>query len=173
MENLSTVQKDHNWCLNMAFFRNSFISILFCNNSRFWLVSRNIRWVWYVLIESTNAQPLFQWFWFRFGHSNITVILLKCFFFYLSLRVVSHKPNYKVMPSSHCMVFKVIRSLLFSHCRTIWGSIQSLLCSRGSRAGGYTLHDFTIERISDNSVCSANHSQTHTRSEKENNARSR
>ncbi len=34
-----------------------------------------------------------------------------------------------LMPSSHCMVFKVIGSPLFSHCTTIWGSSQSLLCS--------------------------------------------
>ncbi len=34
-----------------------------------------------------------------------------------------------LMPSSHCMIFKVIGSALFSHCTTIWGSSQSLLCS--------------------------------------------
>ncbi len=34
-----------------------------------------------------------------------------------------------LMPSSHCMIFKVIGSPLFSHCTTIWGSSQSLLCS--------------------------------------------
>ncbi len=33
------------------------------------------------------------------------------------------------MPSSHCMIFKVIGSPLFSHCTTIWGSSQSQLCS--------------------------------------------
>ncbi len=33
------------------------------------------------------------------------------------------------MPSSHCMIFKVIWPPLFSHCTTIWGSSQSQLCS--------------------------------------------
>ncbi len=33
------------------------------------------------------------------------------------------------MPSSHCMIFKVVGSPLFSHCTTRWGSIQLLLCS--------------------------------------------
>ncbi len=37
----------------------------------------------------------------------------------------------------------------------------------GSATGGYTLHDFTIGRIANNSVCSTNYSQTHTRSDKE------
>uniref|UniRef100_A0A672QV69 protein-glutamine gamma-glutamyltransferase n=1 Tax=Sinocyclocheilus grahami TaxID=75366 RepID=A0A672QV69_SINGR len=32
-----------------------------------------------------------------------------------------------LMPSSHCMIFKVIGSPLFSHCTTIWASIQLLL----------------------------------------------
>ncbi len=72
------------------------------------------------------------------------------------------------MPSSHCMIFKVIRSPLFSHCMTIWGSIQSLLFSHCTidRQQEVTLHDFTIGRIADNSVWSANYSQTHTRSDK-------
>ncbi len=34
-----------------------------------------------------------------------------------------------LMSSSHCTIFKVIGSLLFSHCTTIWGSVQSLLFS--------------------------------------------
>ncbi len=34
-----------------------------------------------------------------------------------------------VMPSSHCTIFKLVGSPLFSHCMTNWGSIQSLLCS--------------------------------------------
>ncbi len=37
----------------------------------------------------------------------------------------------------------------------------------GSATGGFTLHDFTKGRITDNSVCSANYSQTHTISDKE------
>ncbi len=36
----------------------------------------------------------------------------------------------------------------------------------GSAIAGYTRHDFTIGRIADNSVWSANYSQTHTRSDK-------
>jgi len=35
----------------------------------------------------------------------------------------------KVMPSSDCTIFKVVRSLFFSHCMTILATIQSLLCS--------------------------------------------
>ncbi len=37
--------------------------------------------------------------------------------------------NINHMPSSHCTIFKVIGSLLFSHCTTIWCIIQLLLCS--------------------------------------------
>ncbi len=40
----------------------------------------------------------------------------------------------------------------FLHGTTIWGGIQWLLCSHYT--GGYTLHDFTIGRIFDNSVWS-------------------
>ncbi len=63
------------------------------------------------------------------------------------------------MPSSYCPIFKVIGSLLFSHCMTIWGSIQLLLCPlhNGSATGGYILHDFTIGRITDSFVWSANY----------------
>ncbi len=56
-----------------------------------------------------------------------------------------------VMPSSHCTVFRVVRSLLFSHCTTIWGSIQLLLCAYWWWIGD-TLHDLPIIRIADNSV---------------------
>ncbi len=90
-----------------------------------------------------------------------------------------------LMRSSHSTIFKVTRSLLFSHCTTIWVSF-SRCCFHtarlsgyhsvaavfrlddGSATGGFTLHDFTIGRISNNSVCSANYSQTHTRSEGDN-----
>ncbi len=34
-----------------------------------------------------------------------------------------------LMPSSHCTIFKLVGSPLFSHCMTIWGRIQSLLFS--------------------------------------------
>ncbi len=37
----------------------------------------------------------------------------------------------------------------------------------GSAKRGYTSHDFTIGRITDNSVWSANYSQMHARSDKE------
>ncbi len=37
----------------------------------------------------------------------------------------------------------------------------------GPVTGEFTLHDFTIEIITDNSVCSANYSQTHMRSDEE------
>ncbi len=50
------------------------------------------------------------------------------------------------------------------------GFIQSLLCSHGPVTGGYTLHDFTIGRITNNPVWSSNYSQTHSRRD---NARSR
>ncbi len=62
-----------------------------------------------------------------------------------------------IMPSSHCMIFKVIGSPLFSHCTTIWGSIQSAaVFTLHDGSVSYTLHDFTIGRIADNSVWSAN-----------------
>ncbi len=43
-----------------------------------------------------------------------------------------------LMPSSHCTIFKLVGSPLFSHCRTIWGRIQSLLfshCTMDPRQG--------------------------------------
>jgi len=49
----------------------------------------------------------------------------------------------------------VVGSLFFSHCTTIWGDIQSLL----SATGGFTLYDFTKERITDN-LCLV-HTQDH------------
>ncbi len=74
---------------------------------------------------------------------------------------------------SHCMIFKVIGSPLFSHCTTIWyiidyHSVAAVFTLHdGSVTRGYTLHDFTIGRIADSSVWSANYSQTHMRSVKE------
>ncbi len=43
-----------------------------------------------------------------------------------------------IMPSSHCTIFKLVGSPLSSHCRTIWGRIQSLLfshCTMDPRQG--------------------------------------
>lgn len=44
------------------------------------------------------------------------------------------------MPGSRCTIFKVIRSLLLSHCTAT--SVSAV----------FTMHDYTIERIADNSV---------------------
>ncbi len=44
----------------------------------------------------------------------------------------------RLMPSSHCTIFKLVGSPLFSHCMTIWGRIQPLLfshCTMDPRQG--------------------------------------
>ncbi len=54
---------------------------------------------------------------------------------------------------------------LYEYACTI--SYEFITLHDGSATGGYTLHDFTIGRIADNSVCSATYSQAHLRSDKE------